>query len=747
MNIIPSLIGFSLLGLMACPAETEEGPADESKLTLSRIFTQRDFNEEKMETICWSKRNASYFAMEKASKGKAGKDLVRIEAATGEKSIIATASELTPAGQTQPLPIEGFEMSHDEALVLLFTNAKKSWRSKTLGDYWLLDLKSMQLRKIGGDARPSSLMFAKFSPDATRVAFVQDHNLYVQRLSDLAITPLTNDGSESVLNGVPDWVNEEELRLRDCFRWSPDGERILFWQFDTTGVQQITLVAETDSKAETSRTFPYPTAGTKNSAVRLGVVDVNDRVVRWMDIPGEPREHYLPRAEWTLSGTALVALQFNRLQNTLKVFRSDPVTGATRLILTDTDKAWIENKNKLDWVNESFVFISEKSGWRHAYLSSPEGRLSPITSGDYDLIDIVKVDPKGGWLYYLASPDNATQRYLYRASLKGGASERLTPADLPGTHEYNISEDADWAIHSYSRMTQPPVISLVSLERHQTVRVLKEQKSLLEKLRKIEMPKSEFLRLDIGGGIVLDAWMITPRDLDPSRKYPLITHVYGEPLGQTVKDAWNGQRNLWHWMLAQQGYVVVAAESRGSNSPRGRDWRKASYGQLSILPSQEQAAAVRALLARFPFLESGKVGIWGWSGGGTSSLDAIFRYPDLYQAAISVAPVTDRLLYNTIYEERFMGLPQENKEAYRLGSPITHAASLKGDLLLVHGTGDDNVHYRNTEKLMNELIAKGKSFAIMPYPGRDHSINTGKGISRHLYGLMTDFLHQNLPPQ
>lgn len=747
MKKLPLLVCISIFSSAFHAAFADQAPVDESRLTLARIFTDREFDEEKMELFRWSKRDACYFVLEKPAEGESAKELVRIMAASGEKTTLASAKDLTPAGAEKPLAVDGFEFSHDENLVLLFTNAKKAWRSKTRGDYWVLDLTSKALRKLGGDAAPSSLMFAKFSPDSTRVGYVREHDLHVQTLSDLKITGLTQDGSDNVINGSSDWVNEEELRLRDGFRWSPDGTRILFWQFDTNGVDRITLVNQTDSINQEVTTFPYPTAGTKNSAIRLGVVNADGSGLQWMDIPGDPREHYLPQAEWTPSGTSVMALQFNRLQNTLRVMRADPASGATHVVLTDSDEAWVENKNKLDWVGDSFVFISERSGWRHAYLASPDGDLKPITSGDYDLMDVVKVDAAGGWLYYYASPDNATQRYLYRAGLTGGTPERLTPVDQSGTHTCEISTDSKWAIHTRSSMTTPPLVDLISLPDHRSIRRLKEQKRVLEKLAKVNLPKTEFIRLDIGDGLSLDTWMITPREPDPARKLPLVTHVYGEPLGQTVKDAWNGQRNLWHWMLAQQGFVIVAAESRGSNSPRGRDWRKASYRQLGILPSQEQAAAVRALLLRFPYLDAARVGIWGWSGGGSSSLDAILRYPDLYKSAISVAPVTDRLLYNTIYEERFMGLPQDNKEGYRLGSPITHAADLKGDLLLIHGTGDDNVHYRNTEKLMNELISKDKPFTIMPYPNRDHSINTGKGTSRHFYGLMTDFLNRHLTPQ
>ncbi len=462
-------------------------------------------------------------------------------------------------------------------------------------------------------------------------------------------------------------------------------------------------------------------------------------------MPGDPREHYLPQAEWTPDGGAVLLQQFNRLQNTLRVMLADPVTGETKPVLAETDAAWVENKNTIRWIGSDFLWLSERSGWRHAYRANLEGDVKPITRGEFDVIEVTHLDAGGGWLYYLASPANATQRFLHRSSLQGGGPERLSPAEQPGTHSYEISEDARWAVHTHSSTISPPVVHLVSLPDHRSVRVLKGQVALRKKLAKLRLPKTEFLRVDIGGGIELDGWFITAADLDKSRQHPLLMHVYGEPAAQTVRDSWGGQRTLWHWMLAQQGYVVASVDTRGTPSPRGRDWRKSIHRQLGVLNSQEQAAATRALLQRFAFLDPNRVGIWGWSGGGSSSLDAIFRHPGLYQTAIAVAPVADRSLYDTIYEERYMGLPKDNADGYRLGSPLAHASALQGNLLIIHGTGDDNVHYQGTEKLINELIVHNKAFTVMPYPNRDHSINQGKGTSRHLHELMTDYLRQHLP--
>lgn len=728
--------------LRATAANTATEP---SQLTLERIFTDKEFKDEKLESIRWSKRGGYYFTLDAPRDGKQGKDLVKNDAVTGVKAVIASAQTLTPEGEKAPLSIDSYEFSADEAQVLLFTNTKKVWRKNTRGDYWVLELSTKKLRKLGGKAAPSTMMFAKCSPDGTRVAFVRKNNLHVQSLDDLKLTTLTKDGSDTIINGTSDWVNEEELSLRDAFRWSPDGMQILFWQFDTKDVKRFWLMNQADSKTQAFTTFPYPTAGEKNSATRLGIISAEGGKVRWLEIDGDPREHYLPKAEWTPDGKAVLVQQFNRLQNTLKVLLADPATGKTKLVLTETDKAWVDNDNEIEWIGNDFLWLSERSGWRHAYRVSLDGTTKPITKGEFDVIEIKKVDAKGDALYFIASPQNATQRYLHRVSLDGGEPARLSPADQAGTHSYDVSEDAHWAVHTFSTMITPPVIQLVSLPGHKTIRVLKSQKALRDKLAKLKVPKREFLRVDIGNGISVDGWMMSAPHLDTAKKHPLLMYVYGEPAGQTVTDAWSGQRFLWHAMLAQQGYVIASVDTRGTPSPRGRDWRKAVYLKLGILNSAEEASAVRALLKRFSYLDPQRVGIWGWSGGGSSSLDAIFRYPDLYKTAIAVAPVPDRTLYDTIYEERYMGLPKDNADGYKLGSPLAHAKQLKGDLLIIHGTGDDNVHYRGTEMLINELIAHNKTFTVMPYPNRDHAINTGKGISRHLYELMTNWLHTHLP--
>jgi dipeptidyl-peptidase-4 len=738
-----------MLPITAAANTTRESPPDPAKLSLDRIFANSEFKERSLGSYKWSRRTASYFTLEAPHGDGKGQDLVRHDAASGKKEIVVPARALVPKGASEPLKVDTFVFSTDESRLLIYTNSQRVWRQNTRGDYWVLEVgKPDSLQQLGGNAEPATLMFAKFSPDGTRVAYVQGNNIHVQELAGMKIASVTADGSSTLINGTSDWVNEEELHIRDAFRWSPDGSSIAFWQFDTSGVRQFHLINNTDESYPKITSFPYPKVGETNSATRVGVVSAAGGEVLWLDLPGDPREHYIPHAEWSPDGKHILVQQLNRLQNTNRVFQADAKTSSTRDVLTETDAAWLENDNPVRWMNDgsTFLWLSERDGWRHAYLAGTDGqRFDRITRGDFDVIQVAAADEKNGWLYFTASPDNPTQHYLYRQRLSGGTPERLSPASQPGWHDYDFSPDGRWAMHTYSTFTQPPVMELIQLPDHKVVRVLEDNQRLREKMAALRTPKAELLRVGIGDGVLLDVWCLKPPALDPTVKHPLLIHVYGEPASQTVRDKWQGERGMWYWMLAQQGYIVASIENRGTPVPRGREWRKMAFRQIGILAPQDQAAGVRALLKLWPFADPARIGVWGWSGGGSMSLNALFRYPDLYAMAMAVAPNSSQLLYDTIYQERYMGLPKDNAENYRLGSPITYASQLQGNLLLIHGTGDDNGHYQGTERLMNELIAHNKYFTAVPYPNRSHAISEGTNTVRHFYGTLTRYLHDHLP--
>lgn len=733
----------------ACADQTRQ---DQTLLTVDRLFSAKEFDEQDPGMVVWSALAPAYYTTGESTDSPPAQqrkrmDIVRVDIASGSRKVIVTASKLAAEADQDPLVIDGIQLSPDESKLLIYTNSQRVWRRKTRGDYWAFDLVRNELKKLGGDAAPSSLMFAKFSPDGSRIAYVRENNIYVQRLDDLRIIPLTTDGARQRINGTADWVNEEELGIRDGYRWSPDGKAIAFWQFDTTGVPEFSLIDNTAGLYPRITSFPYPKVGQTNSATRLGVVSAEGGAPRWLEIPGDPRQHYLPEMEWSEDGKTIMCQQLNRLQNTNVVMLADGTSGTVRAVLSERDAAWVESENPVRWVRDgrAFVWLSERDGWRHAYVAATDGSsCTLITPGDFDVLEIEAIDKQKGLVYFTASPGNPTQQYLYRVPLAGGKPERLSPADQPGWHSYRVSPDAQWAVHTHSSFTSPPTVGLISLGDHRTVRVLTDNAGLRAKLAALTLPKAEFFRVDIGDGIALDGWCLMPPALDPGRKHPLLFHVYGEPAGQTVRDSWGGARGLWHWMLAQRGYIVASVDTRGTRVPRGREWRKSVYRQIGIVAPADLAAAARALLKRWPFADQDQVGVWGWSGGGSNTLNAIFRYPELFHTALAVAPNADQLLYDSIYQERYMGSPVDNAEGYRQGSPIAHAGNLRGNLLLVHGTGDDNGHYQGTEKLINKLIALRKRFTVMPYPARSHGLGEGDGTVPHFYQLLTDYLAEHL---
>jgi dipeptidyl-peptidase-4 len=635
------------------------------------------------------------------------------------------------------------------AKVLIYTNTRRVWRVHSRGDYWVLDRASGKLHQLGGkEASEATLMFAKFSPaDSNRVAYVRDKNVYVEDLATGRIEVLTKRSRDTVINGTFDWVYEEELGLRDGFRWSPDGKRIAYWQMDEEGVKEMHMINNVPGNYPQVVTFRYPKVGETNARARVGVVSADGGETTWVRVEGDPRNHYIARMDWADNSKELLLQRLNRLQNRNAVMIADAATGKARTVYTDRDEAWIEVRfGFTDWVEDQFTYVSERAGWRQLYLVSRAGEAKKVTRGNFDIIRMLKLDAANGIAYFTASPKNATERYLYRINLDGTGLKRLSPAKQRGSHSYSISPDAKWAVHTFSSIQSPPVTQLIKLPAHEPVRTLEDNAALRAKVKTLAEPKREFFKIDIGDGVQVDAYAVLPPKLDRSKKYPLFIYVYGEPAGQTTVNRWSGPGGMWHWMLAQQGYVVMSIDNRGTTAPRGNAWRKSIYRQVGILASKDQAAAVRQVLKDRPYLDSDRVGVWGWSGGGSMTLNALFRYPDLYHAGISIAPVPNQLLYDTIYQERYMGLPDDNKEGYKNGSPITFAKNLKGKLQLIHGTADDNVHYQGMAKLVDTLVAHNKPFEMLAYPNRSHSIREGKGTTLHLRTAMTEFLRRNLPP-
>nr|NQU92720.1 S9 family peptidase [Bacteroidota bacterium] len=738
-------LSIILIPLTKLKAQEEPDP---SKLTIDRIFASGELYGDRFNQARWIEDGKAYTALEPSEGFEQATDIVKYETKSGEKSIMVPAGDLIPEGMDQPLEVDNYEWSNDKTMILVFTNTRRVWRYNTRGDYYILNLGTKVLKKLGPGLPESSLMFAKFSPDDNKVAYVSEHNLYVEDINSGEIIQLTYDGTESLINGTFDWAYEEEFFCRDGFRWSPDSERIAYWQVDASEIKDFLMINNTDSVYSFIIPVEYPKVGEDPSSARIGVIPVGGGETVWMNIPGDPKQHYPVRMLWADDSEAFLVQQLNRKQNTNKVWYCKPKTGLAKNVFTDRDDAWLDLVEDWMWMDNGkyFTWLSERDGWRHLYLISKTGDEEKlITLGEFDVISIAEIDPKSNYAYFMASPDNPGQSYLYRIKLDGKSkAERITPADEPGTHQYQVAPGGKYAFHTWSDINTPGVTELVSLPKHKTLRVLVDNERLKNTLSNLDLPKAEFFRVTAENGVVMDGFMIKPPDFDAGKKYPVLFYVYGEPWNQTVLDRW-GAASMWHRMLAQQGYLVMSVDNRGTPAPRGREWRKSIYRKIGVINSLDQANAAKEIM-KWEFVDPDRTAVWGWSGGGTMTLNLMFRYPEIYEAGLSVAPVTNQFFYDNIYQERYMGLKSENPEDFIEGSPITYAKDLEGDLLVVHGTGDDNVHYQNTEVLINELIRHNKMFQVMPYPNRSHSIYEGRNTTRHVYTLLTKYLNEHIEP-
>ena len=709
------------------------------ELTLEDIYVKGTFRARGVPQPTWLEDGRSYSAQTE-------KGLVRVDAATLAETVIVPQSAFVPEGSARPLRVEDYTWSDDKTKLVVYTNSRRVWRRNTRGDYWLLDVAAGTIRQLGKGLEPSRMMYGKLSPAGDRFAYVYYNNLYVEDVATGERRQLTFDGGDVMINGNFDWVYEEELNCYDGWRWSPDGKKIAYWHSDTGGTGTFLMINNIDSLYSFTIPLPYPKAGTTNSAVKVGVVDVETAQTGWFPVPGDPRENYIARMEFVPGTDEVMIQQLNRLQNTNTVYYGNVNTLALEPFYEDHDDAFLNVHDNIVWLdgNKYFTWTSEKDGWRHLYRVTRDGKKETlVTKGDFDVINVLRIDPKGGYVYYMASPESAVEQYLYRSRLDGkGVAERVTPQGFTGTYSYNISPGAKYALCSFSNHETPRVYEMVSLPDHKMVRRLEDNAALKAVYDSYGFRTREYFQVDIGEA-VLDGWMIKPRDFDPTKKYPVIFHIYGEPASSTVQDSWSG--DYWNQLLAQQGYIIASIDPRGTNNPKGREWRKCIYGKVGILAMADHAKAVRLAEEMFPFMDPERIGVWGWSGGGSSTAHLMFEHPDIYSVGIAVAGVYSQRLYDSIYQERYMGLPSTNPEGYREGSPITHAAGLEGDLLLIHGTGDDNVHYQSLEMLVNELVKHGKMFSMMAYPMRTHGISERENTTIHLYQTMLKYWLEHLP--
>jgi Dipeptidyl peptidase IV (DPP IV) N-terminal region./Prolyl oligopeptidase family. len=697
--------------------------------------------------INWTTDGKSYLKIKEGS-------ILKIDARSNSETVLIRKEQLTPAGK-KALEFRQFNFSPDNNKVLIYTNTAKVWRYNTRGDYWVLDIPTNTLTQVGIGRPSQSLMFAKISPDSKLVAYVSEHNLYSEDLASHKITQLTKDGTRKFINGTFDWVYEEEFGCRDGFRWSPDSRMIAFWQVDATRIRDYYMLNTTDSVYSHVIPVEYPKVGQPPSPVRIGVITLNNAKIQWMNIPGDPQQNYLPRMEWAGNSTELVVQQLNRKQNESHILYCNVVSGSTKEIYSESDKAWIDIKSRWheddpvgwEWMNgnKEFLWVSEKDGWRHVYKVSRDGKKETLlTKGNYDIDDIKCIDEPGNYLYFMASPNNATQLYLYRTTLDGkGNAELVTPKNQVGTHDYNISPNAKFALHSFSNFETYPAKEWVSLPDHHP---LDESKSIAKTMKIDNQSRVEYFTITTPDNITVDGWLTKPANFDSTKKYPVVFFVYTEPAATTVGNSYGNHRNfLFDGDMSEEGYFQVSLDNRGTPALKGAAWRKSIYRKIGILNIHDQAEAAKKFLEK-PYYDKDRVAVWGWSGGGSATLNLMFQHPEIYKTGIAIAAVSNQLFYDNIYQERYMGLPQENMDDFVKGSPLYYAKNLQGNLLYIHGTGDDNVHYSNAEALLNELIKYNRQFQFMAYPNRTHGIFEGEGTRKHLSTLYTSYLKKNCPP-
>jgi len=748
--------------LIACQNTTEntsnQSTNDNNDLTLKRIYQDHEFSSDRIGRIRWLADGSGYTSVENSTTEKTddkgnsisiGKDIVVYNPETLAKKVLVSAEQLTPKNAEKPLSIHNYIWSDDRQQLLIYTNSKKVWRSNSRGDYWVLNLSNNTLTQLGGkDVKASSLMFAKFSSDGKKVAYVVENNIYVETLSNNQMKQLTNDAGNGIINGLFDWVYEEEFTIKDGFRWSPDGTKIAYWQLDTSGSKDFIMINNTDELYPTLTKFPYPKVGETNALAKVGIVNLASAKTTWTQLPNNSREMYIPRMNWSGNSKQVLVQHVNRKQDTNHLYLADAINGKVSKIITEQEETFLDFFDDARWLDNgnSFIWTSERSGWRHLYRISRDGKtVTNLTPGDFDITSIQAVDEKNGWLYYMAANDNVAQRYLYRSKLDASIThQRITPEKFSGSNSYQMSEDGQWAIHSHSTFNQPTQKRLIKIAGHQEKHMMMDNKKLIEKLAKLNQPEHEFFQVTAQDGVVLDGYIMRPANFDASKKYPIIFYVYGESWGQTVQDNWRGSSYLWDQMLTEQGYIIASIDNRGTRAPKGREWRKSIYGAVGVLSSRDQSDALKAMTDRWSYIDTNRVGIWGHSGGGSMTLNMMFRYPEQYHVGISLAPVPDQRLYDSIYQERYSGLLPDYEEGYKQGSPITHAKNLQGNLLLVHGTGDDNVHYQGSERLINELIKHNRQFQFMSYPNRSHGLWEGAGTTLHLQTMKTDYFNRHL---
>ena len=715
-----ALFSFSI------PALAQEA----KKVSLEDVFKKGTFSQKSVFGINWMKDGLYYSSLVERDGYPA---VVKINVSTGEEvGVLLDGSSLE-------IDFSSYSFNADETKALLATAVEPIYRRSSKGIYFVVDLATGQKQQLMGGEKIS---YATLSPDNTRVAFVKDNNLYITELSSQKVTRLTADGeANKIINGAADWVYEEEFSMAQAFKWSPDGKKIAFIRFDESEVPEFNMQTWGPLYPKDYR-FKYPKAGEKNALVSIHVVDISSLAIQKMDA-GTETDQYLPRLYWTQDSNQLAFIRLNRLQNQLDLLHANASTGKSKLILSEISKTYVDldYNDDLQYLSDgnSFVRTSEQDGYKHVYHHRMDGSLiRQLTSGTWEVSSMVGIDEKAKKLYYVSTEASPLERNFYVIQLDGKGKKSLTPAK--GSHTINMSPDFSYFINYYTTAETPVKVTLYEASGKER-KVLEDNRELRERMSRFALGKKEFFSFPTLDGTLLNGYLIKPADFDPNKKYPVLMYVYGGPGSQNVLNAWGGSRDFWHQHLAAEGYLVASIDNRGTGA-RGRDFKHATYANLGKLETIDQIEGAK-YLAKMPFVDPTRIGIWGWSYGGYMSSLSLMIGHEVFKTAIAVAPVTTWRYYDTIYTERYLQTPQLNPAGYDNNSPITHVNKLKGNFLLIHGTGDDNVHFQNAVDLVNALIAANKQFESFYYPNRNHGISGGN-TTWHLYTQMTDFLKRKL---
>jgi len=710
---------------------------ESKKLTLEDIFQNNTFTINTVSEFDWMNDGRYYTALVKNSKTSAI-DILKYATTSGEVAdTLVHGDRLIPAGSDQSIAIESYKFSSDETKLLIATKRQSIYRRSSVEAYYVLELSANKLTALDDGAKLSN---ATFSPDGSKVAFTRDNNLYYQNLNSEEVIAVTHDGKfNEIINGSSDWVYEEELSLTKAFCWSFDGSKLAYLRFDESQVPIYHLQKWNGLYPEDYQ-YKYPKAGENNSVVTAHVYSLTDKNTVAVNT-GDDKEQYLARIQWLPTNHILSLIRLNRLQNHLDILHYNSSDTTVSTVYSEESQTYIDldEIDDLTYLSDSksFILSSEKSGFKHLYHYSIDGRLiTQLTSGDWPVTDFCGVDESAKRVYFLSAKVSPLENHLYVSDLKGKRMEQLTT--IPGTHTAAFSDDFKFFMSTYSSVDSPPKTTL-NQSSGKRIKVLADNETYHDLTKSHGFASTEFFKISLPEHVELNAYMMKPGDFDPEKKYPVLMFVYGGPGSQNVLNRWNS--NVWHHYLAQHGYIVVCVDNRGTGG-RGRDFEHCTYKNLGKLESADQIASAK-IIAKYPYVDSSRIGIWGWSYGGYMSSLCLFTGSDVFKAAIAVAPVTNWKFYDSIYTERYFQKPQDNMRGYEDYSPVTHASKLQGNFLLVHGTGDDNVHFQNAVELQNALIASNKQFLSFYYPDRDHGISGGN-TRLHLYSMMTNFIFEKL---